>query len=88
LLFGLALWNKYHRMLLLAGAFFCGYWLATTAPGLWDYLTNQEGYTILQGMSDERPYIELSREFGGALVGMGALFFLWRQDKKTRSLQK
>jgi uncharacterized membrane protein len=47
-----------------------------TIPGLWDYLTNQEGYTITQVMSNDKPWIELSREFGGACIGLIAVLFL------------
>ncbi|MEZ4687361.1 MAG: transmembrane 220 family protein [Bacteroidia bacterium] len=47
-----------------------------TIPGLWDYMTNQEGYTITEVMSNDKPWIELSREFGGALIGFVAVLFL------------
>ncbi|MFK7970059.1 MAG: transmembrane 220 family protein [Bacteroidia bacterium] len=58
----------------------CTVLLVQTFPGLWDYFTNQEGYTITEVMSNDKPWIELSREFGGALIGLLAILFL-KKDK-------
>lgn len=58
----------------------CVVLLIQTLPGLWDYLTNQEGYTITEVMSNDKPWIELSREFGGAFIGLLAVVFL-KPDK-------
>jgi len=51
-------------------------------PGVWDYVTNQDGKTIMEGMSNDKPYIEQTREFGGLLIGLLALTFLYIQDRK------
>jgi len=59
-----------------------------TFPGVVDYMTNQEGYTILEGMSNDRPYIELTREFGGLLITLGALTFLYFQARKKERIQQ
>lgn len=50
--------------------------LFQSAPGLFDFITNQEGYTVMEVMSQDKPWIELSREFGGALIGAVAIYFL------------
>jgi hypothetical protein len=63
----------------------CLYTLVTTAPGVWEYLTNQEGYTIMQGMSYDKPYIEETREFGGSLICLGALTYFYLTSRKARS---
>lgn len=54
----------------------CATLMLQSIPGLLDYITNQDGYTITQVMSNDKPWIELSREFGGALIGLIALVFL------------
>ncbi|MEQ1904384.1 MAG: transmembrane 220 family protein [Pirellulaceae bacterium] len=47
-----------------------------TAPGLVQNLTNNDGFDLSR-MSPERPYVEESREFGGALiVGTWSVFAL------------
>jgi hypothetical protein len=37
-------------------------------PGVWQYLTNHDGQTLANAMSKEHPYIEQTREFGGAII--------------------
>ncbi len=56
-----------------------------TFPGVMDYITNQDGYTIMEGMSNDRPYIELTREFGGLIITLGTLVFLYFQGKKKQT---
>lgn len=68
--------------LIMLGA--CLHGLIRTAPGLWDYITNQDGYTIMQGMSYDKPYIEETREFGGLLIAAIALYFLYKQSTNKK----
>lgn len=49
--------------------------LMNTWPGVQQYLNNQDGQTLGNAMSKEFPYIEQTREFGGALVGLAAVVF-------------
>jgi len=43
---------------------------AMSAPGVWQFATNREGQTLANAMSKEYPFIEQTREFGGALIAM------------------
>lgn len=54
-------------------------------PGFFAFLTNQDGISFMDmiewhAMSDQYPYIELSREFGGSLICSIALFVVWRSQ--------
>ncbi len=51
-------------------------------PGVTDYIFNQDGMTIVEGMSYDKPYIEETREFGGALLALLALIYVYVQGKK------
>jgi len=41
-------------------------------PGVQQYLGNKDGQTLANAMSKEYPYIEQTREFGGAAIGLAA----------------
>ncbi len=58
---------------------------ARSAPGVWQYLTNHDGQTLANAMSKEHPYIEETREFGGAIIAMAmALIAVWTGKPKFR----
>lgn len=82
--FGLAVSGRILRPLILAAGLTCLVLMGLSLPGVIDYATNQEGYTLMEGMSYEKPYIEETREFGGALMGLLALGFLWWQQGKKQ----
>jgi hypothetical protein len=46
--------------------------LGSTWAGVQQYFGNQDGQTLANAMSKEYPYIEQTREFGGALLGLSA----------------
>lgn len=46
--------------------------LGGTWPGVQQYLGNKDGQTLANAMSKEYPYIEQTREFGGAAIGLAA----------------
>jgi hypothetical protein len=46
-------------------------------PGFWRFLFNQDGVSFAMGMSNEYPYIEEAREFGGLLLSLALLGFLY-----------
>lgn len=55
-------------------------------PGLIAFLTNQDNVSFMDmiewhAMTEQYPYIELSREFGGSLICCVALFIVWRGQK-------
>lgn len=49
--------------------------LGSTWPGVQQYLGNKDGQTLANAMSKEYPYIEQTREFGGAVLGLAAAIF-------------
>jgi hypothetical protein len=49
--------------------------LLSTWPGVQQYLANQDGQTLANAMSKEFPYIEQTREFGGAILGLVSTIF-------------
>lgn len=82
---GLAATGRFYLPLIGALALICLYTLFATTPGVLDYLTNQDGYTIMEGMSYEKPYIEETREFGGSVICLGALAFYYFAWKKANN---
>lgn len=75
--------GKYSTFVNFSGFGICMSQAFQTLPGVIDYLTNQDGYTILEGMSNDKPYIELSREFGGILIVAAVFYFLHVQSQKA-----
>ena len=53
--------------------------------GLYEFLTNHDGIGFSQGMSNEYPYIEKAREFGGLVIGGLAMWFLFWQMRKNQA---
>ncbi len=51
----------------------CIYLLGTCHDGFVEFMTNEDGQTIANPMSDDQPYVEVFREFGGLMI---ALVFL------------
>ena len=78
---GLAVANRYYKPLLLLGmAAFVAYFLYLT-PGVIDWFSHDDGLVNVQ-MSDDKPWIEQTREAFGLLIGLAALVFLWIQQRK------
>lgn len=75
--FILVLFRRVPRWLLILGTLACLIEMVRTGPGLYENLFGDRAFTMTQAsMSAEDPRIELSREFGGALMallGVGAL---------------
>jgi hypothetical protein len=61
-------WRLQLGAIALAG--FCLVMLSQSIPGVYSYLTNKDGQTLSDAMSREYPYIEETREFGGAVIGL------------------
>lgn len=56
--------------------------LVMTGPGLIDNLFGEENFEMMKNsMNPEKPRVELTREFFGALIAMGAVVFLWLQPR-------
>lgn len=72
------------RILLGIAAVFCLAEMVRTAPGVFDNLFRAEKFTMTgASMAPERSEVELSREFFGAVIGLGAVAFLWWQARKA-----
>jgi hypothetical protein len=84
LLFGLKVSGRYWPWLTLGVAAFLGVGLLVYAPGLWQFLTNDDGIRFAQGMSNEYQYIEEAREFGGLLIALAAVSFLLIQGRSAK----
>jgi hypothetical protein len=86
LIAALCVWSLLRRVpqwLLTVAAVACLLELATTAPGLWENLFGARDFTLTQArMSADDPRVELSREFGGALIALGGVAFLWRRERR------
>ncbi|MEM7010141.1 MAG: transmembrane 220 family protein [Verrucomicrobiota bacterium] len=56
--------------------------LVMTGPGLFENLFGSEDFEMMKdSMNPEKPRVELTREFFGALIAMGAIVFLWLQPR-------
>ncbi|MEO0470402.1 MAG: transmembrane 220 family protein [Bacteroidota bacterium] len=53
------------------------------APGLFAFLTNDDGIRFSEGMSNDFQYIEKAREFGGLLIANLGLWWLFHQARKS-----
>ncbi len=83
LVFLLALAGSVPRGLLFAVAAFCVIQLVVTTPGMIDNLTHGDGFTITGAqMAPERPRVELSREFLGALIGFLGMGLVWWRGRR------
>jgi hypothetical protein len=76
-------WCSPAKWLLAVAALACLVELATTAPGLWENLFGARDFTLTQAsMSADDPRVELTREFGGALIALAGVAVLWRRERR------
>ena len=80
-LFTFNFFGKGHRMLSLGLLALIVVLAVIHAPGAWEFLFNDDGVKFSEGMSNEHPYIEKAREFGGLVIGGLSVFFLYRQQQ-------
>lgn len=71
--------GKIKRPLLIA-LLFCGAGMLNYIPGFFSFLTNDDGISFSQGMSNQYPYIEQAREFGGLLISSVVMYVLYRRQ--------
>lgn len=84
---GLALLGKDNLPFTLVVAVACLAAVAWSTPGFIEYITAHRTESIIQDMAPERPYIEETREFGGALIAfLAAVFYAWRARVSRRSV--
>lgn len=75
--------DKWKRPLLYIATVACLIGLGIAFPGFWDYVAHHMGEDLMQGMSDERMYIEETREFLGMSIALAVLCFYWYQFRQT-----
>ena len=61
----------------------CLIWALTLVPNIIEWFGSDEKSDMLGHMMDSKPYIEGSREMGGLLIAVAALFYLWRSSRVT-----
>lgn len=81
---GLLAAGKFYPTFILFLGGVCLYFCASSIPGVIEYITNEDGNTLAQGMSYEYPYIEETREFGGALIALLALVYMYVSGRKIQ----
>ena len=83
-MFVVSLGRRLPPWLLALSAVACVVEMATTAPGLWQNLFGERSFTMTQAsMSAADPRVELTREFFGALIALGGVGLLWRQERRA-----
>ncbi len=79
----LALFKPLPKWILKVAALTCLIQIGRTGWGLWINLFGDERFTLIQSrMSAADPRVELTREFLGALIALGALGMLWWEQRK------
>lgn len=75
---GLAAFNRYYLPALVILAAACLVWMALLFAGVVDFLAQGDMGLLFTGMSPDRPYVELTREFGGlACIFLTCLIYLY-----------
>jgi hypothetical protein len=67
----LLLFNRFYRPLFWIAVTGCGIELIISAPGAYQYFLHMAQEPLMQGMDENKPYIEECREFLGALIALG-----------------
>ena len=80
----MASFRRFYLPAIMALGLICILWMMTLTGGVADFLAQGDPGLIATGMSPERPYVELTREFGGLgliLVSCIAYGLLARRTK-------
>ena len=75
----LAAFGKRSRIALVVAAICCLVALGICLPGVIKNIKGEEFVITQEQMSPDRSEVELTREFGGALIAFGAVVFLFAQ---------
>jgi Transmembrane family 220, helix len=83
LAFGLVIWRPVPRWLLILGVIACLIEMGRSGPGLYENLFGEREFTITQtSMSAADPRVELTREFGGALMALMGVGLIALQSRR------
>ena len=77
-----ACFRKHPKILYWIGLAISAYFVVISAPSFVENLLSSEFDMAQESMNPEKPQIEITREFFGALIGIAALGFLWWQARK------
>lgn len=69
----LLLFNRFYAPLFWIAVTGCAIELITSAPGAYKYFLHMAQEPLMQGMNEDKPYIEECREFLGALIALGLI---------------
>lgn len=83
-MFGMAVAGKYFKPAVWAGIAACIIGIGFHLAGAFEFFTNDDGIAFTDGMSNTYPYIEKAREFGGLIISLGAIVFLYMQLPKSK----
>lgn len=75
----LAIYNRFNNTVLIPAMIIFILYFIYLAPSILEWI--QSGQSI-SAMSDDRPYVEGTREAFGLLLGLGAMFLLYRNGQK------
>ena len=63
--------NKFYRPLFWLAVVICTLEIINSAPGAYQYYLHMAEEPLMQGMNEQKPYIEECREFLGVLIALG-----------------
>ncbi len=77
----LAIYDRFNNTVLIPAMIIFILYFIYLVPSIFEWI--QSGYSI-DAMSDDRPYVEGAREAIGLLLGLGAMFVLYRKGQKQK----
>lgn len=84
----LAFFGRHYTLLNWACIAYCGVALAISISGAVEYLQHASEESLVQDMSPDKPYIEITREFLGTLIALsivaGYQFFAFRVRRSAQ----
>jgi hypothetical protein len=75
----LAIYNRFNNAVLIPAMIVFILYFIYLVPSIFEWM--QSGQSI-DAMSDDRPYVEGTREAFGLLLSLGALFFIYKSGQK------
>ena len=83
---GLALFNRNNLVLTLMVMGACAIGMIVYVPGFYQFLTQGQGHSMMEEMSDAYPFIEETREFLGLLIAEVVLaYYAFRARRASKA---
>ena len=86
--FLLACFNKFPKWLYFLAAIMAIYFMAFSVHGLMENLSNGEFNMSKNAMNPKQPYVEITREFFGALIALSAIGYLYWHSRKNHAASR